>query len=360
MKKTQVMSIALNDPRCLGQLLDHRVVMGGASYRALPREVLGSEVIFELKPESKFQNVSQIKVWLKSLRAVSLTATFLPCASVILYSLIAGYAIDWPFAILATLSAVLFQLAVNLLNDYEDYLKLIDLPGSLGGSGVLTEGLLRANTLKNAAILFLILGVLGGLPALFRYPEQIGWIGVVGVLGVLGYSGKPFRFKYVALGDLSVFLLVGPLLTMGVSVASTGLWNLGTLLLGCAYGFAAAGILHANNMQDIVSDTTRDARTLASVLGFSASRYLLLAYYLLTYSALVAGFLLKQMGWEVFVCLALTCLLSFTVVRRAFVASGPLSPQLGLIRILSAQTHLAIGMALIVGLVGRMFLMSVQ
>jgi 1,4-dihydroxy-2-naphthoate polyprenyltransferase len=349
----KIMSLGLDDPQCRAQLLDFSVVRDGLSYRALPREVLGREVIFELKEEKNFESTPSLSVWFRSLRALSLTATFLPCVSVILYAIIAGYAVDWFVAIGATIAAVFFQIAVNLLNDYEDYLKLIDLPGSLGGSGVLTQGLIRAKTLKSVALLFLLSGAIFGIPAVLAHPKSILLIGGVGVLGVLGYSGSPFRLKYVALGDFSVFLLMGPLLTLGISVASTGVWGLNTLLLGASFGFAAAAILHANNMQDIFSDTNSGSKTLASKLGFKASRFLLLAYYVFAYGCLIAGYLLHQMGWEIFLCLVLTLVLSFTVVKRAFLASGPLSPQLGLIRILSAQTHFAIGVSLILGLLVR-------
>lgn len=349
----EIMSLPAKSAQCRAQLMDFCVIKNNQKYRALPREVMRGEVIFELKSEEAFCARPTLGTWFRSLRAISLTATFLPCVSVVLYAFLNGRTIDWPIAALAILAAVLLQVAVNLLNDFEDYLRLIDLPGSLGGSGVLTNGLIKAKTLQRVAFGFLLAGILCGVPALLRNFESLIWIGGIAVLGVVGYSGKPFRFKYVALGDLSVFVLVGPLLTLGIDVAATGTWSTTSLLLGLVFGFLSAGILHANNMQDIVSDTQSGAQTLASKIGFKASRYLFLSYYVLAYACLVAGYFFGQMKWEVFLAVGLSLPLSTALVKRTFRASGPLSPQLGLIRILSAQTHLGVGVALIVALFVR-------
>lgn len=232
-----------------------------------------------------------------AIRAISLTATFMPGLAVLLWIWTQGQAMNVPVALGALLGVMFLQIAVNLLNDVEDYLKLIDLPGSLGGSGVIQQGWFTANEMQKAALLAMGLGCLLGLPALFAEPTLILMCGVAAVVGVIGYSGKPLRLKYRALGDVAVWLLCGPVLAIGISAAATGLIIEGVVLIGLFFGFAATAILNANNLNDIRTDRARGSITLAGSLGFDLARHWQSLYYICVFISLFALIINYQSHW---------------------------------------------------------------
>lgn len=307
-------------------------------------EVHGQDVLFE---RVHTEAPAKLKSWLVAIRAISLTATLMPALAVCLWLMAMEVSIQW-FPTLCAIAGVLFlQIAVNLFNDVGDYLKLIDLPTSLGGSGVIQKGWLTTKQVRNGAWFSLVLGCLLGVPALMQAPVGILACGLMAVFGVIGYSGKPFNLKYRALGDFAVFALCGPILTMGVSYAATGAIEAGVLLIGCFFGFAAAAILNANNMNDIVVDTGRGAATLASVIGFQLARNWQAAYYMAAYVSI--GLLVEASSYWVMlpmVTLPLAIKQIATLKRAAHSSDDALAE----IRFDAAKLHLLMGVCLCVGL----------
>ena len=297
--------------------------------------------------------VPTIKAWLISIRAISLTATLMPALACLLWLSFSGLDIDYTDSVLAITGLLLLQIAVNLLNDVGDYLKLIDLPNTPGGSGVIQQGWLTARQFQYAAWGALFLGCVCGLPALLKAPEGIFFCGLLGVIGVLGYSGRPFNLKYQALGDASVFLLCGPVLTMGMSYAATGQLQDGVLLLGGYFGFAAAAILNANNMSDIRVDEARGAKTLASVIGFQWARHGQVMYYAFALLSLLA--LYKALTFWVLLPLLLFPLL-LQQLKTLYGAQNSWEQQLTTLRFEAAKLHLVLGVAVCVSLLGASLL----
>jgi len=192
-----------------------------------------------------------MKTWLRASRAFSLTAVLAPVACVWLLGARQGMHAHIWIALSAIAGVTLLLLGVNLENDVVDDARGIDQPGTLGGSGVIQDGLLSARSMRVAAWTLMLLGSLLGIPAFMSAPLQMLWVGLLAVVGAVGYSTPPLSLKYRGLGDLAVFVLCGPLLTYGASLAFFGALPAGSWALGCMFGFAAAAILHANNMQDI-------------------------------------------------------------------------------------------------------------
>lgn len=289
-------------------------------------------------------------VWWQAIRAVSLTATLTPSIAVVLFGLVAGWQLRPWFALSAFLGVLLLQLAVNLQNDVEDHLRLLDLPGGLGGAGVIQKGWLSAQTVRRVAAACLIGGAALGLPTLIAHPSQMIAIAVIAVVGTAGYSGRPFGFKYVALGDATVFALCGPAIALGMSYAAFGTASLGVWLLGGIFGAAAVGILHVNNMQDVGADRARGAVTVASKLGPSWSKGYLIACYLVVVSLAALLATETPSPWPWLMAAALSLIIAAPLMRKMVGASDLQAPHLALVRVHAAQTHLLIGLVVIAAL----------
>ena len=303
-------------------------------------QIQGQDVLFTRMVEDA---PSALKVWAKAIRAISLTATLMPSLAVVLWIMFMGHDIHTFSAVCAVFGVLFLQVSVNLFNDVGDYLKLIDLPTSLGGSGVIQQGWLSTHEVKKGAWLSLITGCALGLPALFFAPEGIITCGILAVIGVVGYSGKPFNFKYKAMGDFTVFALCGPVLTMGMSYATTGMLQDGVLLIGAFFGFAAAAILNANNMNDIEVDTRRGASTLASLLGFRLARNWQFAYYLGAYACL---FILMGLSNAVMLLPIVTLPLVLLQIKKLKQTDNSSDISLAEVRFDAAKLHLLMGLLL--------------
>lgn len=307
------------------------------------QELHASKLRFALAGQVSAPGVLQ--VWLTAIRAISLTATATPALAVWVWWWQQGVAINMGHALLALCGVLFLQMAVNLLNDVSDYLKLIDLPGSLGGSGVIQKGWRSARQMRNAAYICLGLGVACGLPVVLVKPT-LWWIAAMGTAGVLLYSAQHIGLKYRALGDLAVWLLCGPVLTAGMSYAVAGVFSFEVFLIGSFFGFTACAILHSNNLNDIDADSERGAVTLASLQGFRLARLWLIFYYLAAFGSLVP--LVQRANWVALV--GLSAFLLIPLVRSLMQARTASSPQLNQIRFATAKFHLLSGVLLIAGL----------
>lgn len=332
-------------------LLNGWVQDGSQKVRVVAEEVIDAG---NLPTRIAFRRTSdkrppRLKSYFTSIRAVSLTATAVPGFAVLLLGLSSGLNANVGLFVLALLGALFLQIGVNVLNDYEDHLKLIDLPGSAGGSQTLQRGWVSARELRGLGYLSLALGVLFGLPVVVSYWRTMLILAAVAFAGSLGYSSRPFGLKYRAMGDLDVFLLCGPLLTFGFSLATFGEHISGAFYLGVFFGLLASGILHVNNIQDIVVDTKRGAKTLASVIGFKKSKIVLSAYYGVAYGVLTVGWAVGSLPTASLVALFALAIFG-SLLFRCGKASGPHSPHLNGLRVMAAQGHLAAGLAMAIAM----------
>jgi 1,4-dihydroxy-2-naphthoate octaprenyltransferase len=343
-----VIKISTSDPDYRRLLRTGRVDSSGERYvpDSFVEMAEGKIVLFR---KTSDPGPSVWKRWLVSFRAISLTATVCPLLSVAIFGIVQGEAPRLWVGLSAIIAALLLQIATNLWNDVGDFLRLIDLPGGHGGSGVLQKGWLSLDQVNRAAWIFLILAIFLGLPTLFYEWKLALGIVILGILGAALYSQEKIGLKYHVLGDLTVFLLCGPLLTWGGSLAFYSKIIPGAIELGFFFGFLACAILHANNLQDIDTDRSSGAKTLASLIGFSASRWVLLLLYLSAAASFI--FFILQMNHGFNWGLLALLIPFFAVVklsRQVFLASGTASPLLDWVRIRAAQVHLVFGLASLV------------
>jgi len=347
----QTISIKLNSTEAVSALqtgwLDKR--------RLVARKIISisnadesADILFEYIKETRPPG---LKPWLQAIRAISLTATATPCIGIFLLSIFNGESINPGLALSSFLAVLFLQIAINVFNDLGDYLKLIDLPGTLGGSGVIQNGWWTPRELNVGAWTALGIGILLGAPAVLHKPAVLAPIAIIGAVGTLLYSAKRFGLKYMALGDLAVFVMCGPALTVGYSTAiSSQFQTSGVLFLGCFFGFLAMGILHANNLQDIHLDHSRGVRTLAISLGFTRSMYLLVGLYLIAACALVLGVVRNALPPPTLFGLTPLFILALPWLGKIRKALGPESSLLDECRIKAAQIHLACGIATSLGI----------
>ena len=294
--------------------------------------------------------MGQLRAWFQATRAFSFTASIVPVFVGGAMALYFGGDVAWRLFPLVVICSLLFHAGTNVISEYYDYKKGVDKEHTYGSSRVLVDRLMAPkDTLIEAAIIFLAGCVIGIVFIVFR-----GWpifvLGAVGLLGGVFYSAKPVGYKYFALGDLMVFILMGPLMVIGSYFVLTGNYNSNVLFVSLPVGFLVTAILVANNFRDIKYDRLAKVRTVATILGFKGARA---EYCLLLAGAYISIAVMAAL--KVFSPWVFLAFLSIPLAVRNFkvaMKSKPDSPEsIAILDVQTAQLHLVFGVLLISSLV---------
>jgi len=228
--------------------------------------------------------LTPLQAWYRAARPRTLTATYVPLGAAAALA-IQSRVFDLPRFALSLIAALLLQIAANLINEYVDFRRGAEDLKQSGQGMILKQGILTPRQVLIGAIVTLLMGALIGLFLLTQSGTLLLWIGLGGVLVVITYTAGPFPLAYNGLGELAVFVFMGPLMVLGAYYVMAREFSTLPLVVGIPIGFMVAAILHANNVRDIDSDRAVNKRTLAVLFGLRAARW---EYRLLVGGAYVA------------------------------------------------------------------------
>lgn len=228
---------------------------------------------------------SPVGRWFLSLRPYSFTASLIPVLLALPASLLReGYVLRWTVPVY-TLAAVLFQSGTNVLNDYYDHLHGVDGPDDPDPTHAISRGYVTPRFMLLSGHLYFLLAT--GLGLIIAFAARRGPFflaaGLAGALGAYLYTGRRISLKYLALGDLLVFLLMGPALVFLGVRAFSGVYRTYVLFLSLPPALLVTAILHGNNLRDMESDRAAGVRTLAGLMGPAAARRLFASLIALAY-----------------------------------------------------------------------------
>lgn len=189
--------------------------------------------------------------------------------------------INWINGVLAAVGAVIFHAAGNLIGDYFDFIYEVDGEKKTGPVRLLVTGYFKPKTILIYSLIVLLVGIVLGIYLITQSGFSLFYIGLIGILCVFFY----YRLKYIALGEVVIFISFSQLIGLGVVYAMTSqiIWS--SLLVVAPAGLLIVGILHANNTRDLVLDKAAGIQTQAIKLGIEGSKILyqslLLAAYIL-------------------------------------------------------------------------------
>jgi len=249
------------------------------------------------------------KNWIIATRPWSFPASTMPALVAISYIFFLKNEmtvdINWLYGVLALIGAGIFQASGNLIGDYFDYKYNVDRKDTFGSSRMLVDGVFKPKSILNFGITFLVIGILLGLFLSLNTDFNLLWIGAIGVFGTYFY----YKFKFMALGDLLIFIIYGPLIGLGTVFVMTNEldWNL--FILEIPIAFLVVNILHANNTRDIRNDGKANIKTQAMLLGIKGSKvqYIVLALGAYLAVALMVTFrMIHPLTLSVFLTLPIT------------------------------------------------------
>jgi 1,4-dihydroxy-2-naphthoate polyprenyltransferase len=290
------------------------------------------EVTFEIVPLKEVNRPAIFKVIWTAARPSSLILSLGPVLSSILLAWMLGHIIETAKVVPAVAGILFFHLGMNFLDDYFDHRRGIDRLNPRSGSRAIQNGWIRGRTMFHAGLGLLGLSILLGLPIILGKPVLFLAAALFALLIGWGFSSQTARLKYRGFGELTTFILSGPLLTVGFVWACIGYFSWEYFFLGCAFGFTTVLYYHLKNIENIMVDSQAETRTLATRLGFDSSKTLVVAFAAFSsLSILMFDWAMDTHGYYILVLVAHVFAL-VPIAHRLVKAPSPLSSELREIR----------------------------
>ena len=202
-------------------------------------------------------------------RPWSFTMTF---SSVTVGTLVAY--LDGSFSLLLYLltlgGMIAFHAAKNLINDYYHVNHRVDqlgAPTTKYRPHPLAAGVTSTGTITAWAGIFYLLTLLAAAYLSWLRSPWVVAIVAAGIAGSFLYTADPVVLKARGLGELTVFLMWGPLIPLGAYAVQTGALSARPVIIAVPVGLFVALVLLANNIRDIEYDGSVQTRTLPVLVG---------------------------------------------------------------------------------------------
>jgi 1,4-dihydroxy-2-naphthoate octaprenyltransferase len=238
-----------------------------------------------------------------------------------------------------------------MINDYFDVKHSVDVAGAPTTKyrpHPLVARILSPSQVLTGSLVLYVLTVSVGFYLVLLRGVLVLLFGFAGLFVSLFYTADPVRLNHRALGELSVFMMWGPLMTSGSYLVQTGQILPEVVLVSIPIGTLVALVLLANNTRDITYDGSVGVKTIPVLVGRESALDLylgLIAFvYLLTASLVLVG-ILPVWGLLVFLSLPKALGLASSFRDKVPDDADPLT----------AQLTTMFGALLILGLVISMF-----
>jgi 1,4-dihydroxy-2-naphthoate octaprenyltransferase len=234
------------------------------------------------KPE--WDRLDVISKWLISTRAAVLIMTFISAALAGLFAWRDNSFSFLPWLAL-TLGLILAHASNNIFNDYTDFVRGVDKDNyyrNIYGAKPIASGLMtRRQHLTYFAVTALIALVLGIYLAFYTNFSITTWILLaLGAFFLLFYT---WPLKGLALGELAVLIVWGPLMIGGGYYVLTQQWSWNVVIASLPYVLGVTTVIFGKHIDKLDMDQAKGIHTLPVVIGEKASRYAVLAMMIAPY-----------------------------------------------------------------------------
>ncbi|MBN2550561.1 MAG: prenyltransferase [Anaerolineales bacterium] len=236
--------------------------------------------------QEEWNRLDIISKWLISTRAVVLIMTFISAAIAGILAFQQG-SFQFLYWLLIAIGLVMAHATNNLLNDYTDYVRGVDQDNyyrAQYGPQPLVHGLMtKRQLLAYATVTGLIALICGAILVYLRGGLTLALLGA-GIFFVLFYT---WPLKYIALGEIAVLIVWGPLMIGGGYYVITGTWDWNVVIGSLPYALGVTGVIFGKHIDKCEMDKERRIHTLPVIMGEKAARYTLLGLTILQYLIVV-------------------------------------------------------------------------
>lgn len=270
--------------------------------------------------KSEWSHLDLVSRWLIASRSQVLVMTLISGAIAGLLALRAGR-FDPLLWALTTLGLILAHATNNILNDLTDYLRGVDRGNYIRaqyGPHPLEHGF---TTPRGLFLYALVTGLLalaaGAYPILARGPLALGLL-LAGAFALLFYT---WPLKYLGLGELTVFVVWGPLMIGGGYYVISGAWDWNAVIAGIPYALGTTAVLLGKHVDKLEADREKGVRTLPVLLGDRPARWLTVGVMAFEYA--VVGYLVAIGFFTPVMLVVLLALPELATARKVFSVPHP-------------------------------------
>lgn len=326
---TELVTLSKNSPEFESYLLG----TFSTTHRALPQQTLNvnstaETVTFRIVPLEKIERPSLLSVILQTFKVRSFLLILLPLFLIMTKNIDDQTMKDPISTLIATVGVLLAFISINLRNDYMDHMKGVDRVLERSGSRAIQKGWVTAAQVKTYSTVFLVLAILLAIPVLYAFPDLIWIIAASLAIGLWAQFTKQNSFKYRIGGELAMFIMLGPLLTMGFQLAMGAPLDEESFWIGFVWGWAVLFVVHLRNFMNIFPSSQAGFTNTINWIGFDKARPFLAIWWLifvgfnLVYHSLYAG-----TYWGVYLSVVLL-FASFNFIYKLKQISSPIGSEM--------------------------------
>ena len=241
--------------------------------------------------KEEWDQLDLVSRWLISTRAAVLIMTFLSAALAGIFAFRDGAFQFLPWLAL-TLGLILAHAANNIFNDYTDFVRGVDKDNyfrTMYGPQPVERGLL---TKRQHLTYFAVTGLLALLAGIYLIAIN-GWDATIWVLLGLGAFFVLFYtwpLKYIAMGEVAVLIVWGPLMIGGGYYVLAHHWDPNVTLASLPYVLGVTTVIFGKHIDKVRIDREKRIFTLPVLIGERIARYSVLTMMLASY--VITGYLI--------------------------------------------------------------------
>jgi len=234
--------------------------------------------------KKEWDELDFVSRWLISTRAAVLVMTFISAALAGLFALRDGKfnLVSW---LALVLGLILAHATNTLFNDYTDFVRGVDKDNyfrTMYGPQPVANGLITVRQLLSyTAGTGLLAGLFGiYLIAVNAWDLKVWVLLALGAFFVLFYT---WPLKYIAMGEIAVLLVWGPLMIGGGYYVLAHQWDWNVVWASMPYVLGVTTVIFGKHIDKIKVDTEKHIHTLPVVLGEKNSRFAVIGMLILPY-----------------------------------------------------------------------------
>ncbi len=250
--------------------------------------------LIKMDDKKEWDSLDVISKWLIATRSAVTTVTIYSCIIAGMLAWRDGYFSFLPWIIL-TLGLFIAHGTNNLLNDYTDFTRGVDTNNYFRtqyGVHPLVQNFWTKSQQIQWFIASGVIATAAGIFALF-YTNFHPWVIGLFAFGALVLLFYTWPLKYWALGELSIFLIWGPIMIAGVYfVLALGhggdfsnVWKVA--LAGIPFGLSVASINVGKHIDKMLDDGKKDVGTFPVRVGQTVARYVNIAAIVAAYAVVI-------------------------------------------------------------------------
>jgi 1,4-dihydroxy-2-naphthoate polyprenyltransferase len=240
--------------------------------------------------KEEWDRLDIVSRWLISTRAAVLIMTFLSAALAGIFAARDGAFHFLPWLALA-FGLIMAHASNNIFNDFTDYVRGVDKDNyfrTMYGAQPIASGLL---TRRQHLTYFGVTGFIALLAGIYLVATN-GWDLTIWILLGLGAFFVLFYtwpLKYIAMGELAVLLVWGPLMIGGGYYVLAHHWSWNVVIASLPYVLGVTTVIFGKHIDKVKIDKDKRIFTVPVLIGERAARYAVLTMMVLPY--LVTAFL---------------------------------------------------------------------